>query len=271
MDNFQEYPFVLSAMFSMILEWVLVFVIANFIAKAKIKKQKRKEHYQNSSVNSTYNIPSQTESRPQTPDSYNKLSQDEKAIALLNDDHFMLNVGFKIYLCNTYNGLFFEESEAVFYFQAKAYANEHGLELLSKVRISDIIYIPNADRNSGKYYSNNEVLERSIRCKHFDFVFCRRYLGQKSNGVNITPFLIVEIDGVSHQNRERIIRDEMVDMLISRANQHGNTIKIIHIHRRTLDGMNTQWQTIRYKSGGLQENTGDWLSINELLDRYTKP
>ena len=140
------------------------------------------------------------------------------------------------------------------------------MELLVKARIADIIFVPNLGLN----YSGNEILEYSIQNKHFDFVLCKRVPKvAETEAENLVPFLIVEIDGKSHTDNRRITRDDLVDKLIYRVREHGNHIDIIHIRRRTLDDINTTWQTIRYKFGGMATTKSDWLTVNELLDRYT--
>lgn len=193
---------------------------------------------------------------------YTQKNVDEIALDFLKRDDIMDKI--KLKLCNSHNGMFFESSEAVFFYHANEYAKQHNLVLLSKVRIADIVEVPNLQ------YPGNENLSYAIQKKHFDFVLCKYVPDSEDKQVsNLVPFLIVEVDGLSHQEQKRIIRDELVDLLMRRLYQHGNNIDIIHIRRRTLDDINTQWQTLRYKYDGYEVVRGEWLTVKELLDAYT--
>lgn len=247
----------LSLAMIILFQWVLIIILVCLLSKAiKNPKNKSEPKMNNQSIGSK--CPS-----PYHEDLRTILTPDEKALAFLSNDNYMSQ--FKLQLCNNGTGMFLEESEAVFYKHAKQYANKHNFDLLIKPRIADIIFVPN------QQYAYNENLEFSIQKKHFDFVLCKHVKDKCNLDVeNIIPFLIIEIDGISHTQSKRIIRDDLVDKLIDRANEHGNNIKIVHIRRKSLDDIDTLWQTLRYKFGGTKISVGDWQAVSEILDNYTK-
>ncbi len=249
-------------LFVFLLVYLLIIIVAILIDRYGFKKHKNTKSNTPHYSKETYKIPGQNRYSPTFQNPPHIKSQDEKALEFLNDDHYMNEVGFKLGLCRFKGCQFFHQSEAIFYFQAKAFAIKYGIEIYSKVRIADIIYVPNAD-----VYSNNALLERAIENKHFDFVICKRFVSDGYTIPSVIPRLIVEIDGASHDDPARITRDDFVDKLISRAKQHGNAIEIIHL-RRELQNGTTVWRTIRCDRCGSKETEGNLVTVDELLAHY---
>ena len=195
----------------------------------------------------------------------------EKALNFLRNDSQTQNVHFR--LGDPYcDNKMLDGFESSFFFRANQYAQNHNLVLLVKVRISDVIYVPGTE----KYSETNRRLERAIEKRHFDFVLCKNvvstsYINHNEliTYENLIPFLVIEIDGTSHESEDRIKRDELVDMLISRTNQCGNDISILHIIRGNCYDANAPWKINRYVTDKFEPVSNEMLSVEELLDKYT--
>lgn len=70
-----------------------------------------------------------------------------------------------------------------------------------KVRLNDLIYVPNARQNRGQ--------ANRIDRKHVDFVIC--------SPETMKPRVVVELDDTSHARRDRQDRDELVDSALQSA------------------------------------------------------
>ena len=191
---------------------------------------------------------------------YKRNHSDQVAIEVLHKNKVPLK------LCNSKNnGFFFEPSEAEFYHCARAWAEENGYILLSKVREADIIRIDDLDK-----YPFNRILFQSISQKHFDFVFFRQY-NISTPQYNCIPILIVEIDGLSHEDTSRKRRDKMVDLLVEKYNRQPHVwrrLDIIHL-RKCYVGESCLWQEVIQAC----DNTivGDSaLPIEEILNKFLK-
>jgi very-short-patch-repair endonuclease len=75
--------------------------------------------------------------------------------------------------------------------------------IFSKVRLADVIYLPNGIKNRRKYLSK-------ILSKHLDFVIC--------NGQTYKPILVIELDDSSHNNIENRKRDIEKNNILKAAN-----------------------------------------------------
>jgi hypothetical protein len=75
-------------------------------------------------------------------------------------------------------------------------------ELLSKVRLSDLLYLPKGTENA-------QGLRNRIQQKHVDFVLC--------DPVKISPLLAIELDDKSHEQPDRKERDCFVDEALKAA------------------------------------------------------
>lgn len=80
-----------------------------------------------------------------------------------------------------------------------------------KVRIADLVEV-DLPKNDTEYWSNFNKISQ----KHVDFVIVNR--------LDFAPKLIVELDGGSHNNPDRLERDEFVDSVLKSAK-----IPIVHI------------------------------------------
>lgn len=103
---------------------------------------------------------------------------------------------------------FFNQSEREFYYILNDILGDKYL-LFSKVRMSDLLYLP-------KYMHNSYHYLNKIQSKHIDFLICEKQ--------NIKPLLAIELDGNSHLRDDRIERDEFVDEIFKDAD-----LPILHI------------------------------------------
>lgn len=183
---------------------------------------------------------------------------DKMAIEILDSDKSIpFSLGHNGY------GSLLTDTESVFYFQAKAYADKHNLELFAQVRVSDVIYVPT--EGYFEKYKYNKKIERAIQSKSFDFVFCRKKQLRNGN-IAIIPFLIVEIDDLTHKLQRRIIRDKLVDKLIIQTKKREKKIDILHIFHDGLDGANTKWRIVHYNDNGECEFKSNLMTISDILE-----
>lgn len=103
--------------------------------------------------------------------------------------------------------------------------------LFSKVRISDLLYLPKMSNSNFYHYQNK------IQSKHIDFLLCDKE--------NIRPLLVIELDDSSHLKTDRILRDMLVDRIFKSAD-----LPILHI--RTASS---------YNANDLLKQVQDLLSI----------
>lgn len=78
----------------------------------------------------------------------------------------------------------------------------------SKVRLADLFFVARPNENV-KYYNK-------ITAKHLDFLVC--------NALTMKPLLGIELDDASHQQSERIERDEFVDKVFQAA-----SLPLLHV------------------------------------------
>lgn len=72
----------------------------------------------------------------------------------------------------------------------------------SKVRLADLFFVARPNENA-RYFNK-------INAKHLDFLIC--------DALTMKPLLGIELDDASHQQSERIERDEFVDKVFQTAN-----------------------------------------------------
>lgn len=83
--------------------------------------------------------------------------------------------------------------------------------LFSKVRMSDLLYLPKMSNRDYYRYQNK------IQSKHVDFLLCDKE--------NVRPLLAIELDDTSHLRTDRAQRDILVDDIFENAQ-----LPILHIH-----------------------------------------
>ena len=104
---------------------------------------------------------------------------------------------------------FLTATEREFYAVLIEAVEERELQLISKVRLADLV-VPNPElAPDDRLRAFNRV-----RSKHVDFVVCR----------DMEPLLVIELDDPSHQRPDRIERDEFVDDALEQCN-----LPILHI------------------------------------------
>ncbi|MDO8340378.1 MAG: DUF2726 domain-containing protein [Candidatus Woesebacteria bacterium] len=80
-----------------------------------------------------------------------------------------------------------------------------------KVRIADLVEVDSTGKDKKFWTYFNKISQ-----KHVDFVIC--------NKTNFSPLLIVELDGGSHNEYSKLLRDKLVDSVFKDAN-----IPILHV------------------------------------------
>ena len=97
------------------------------------------------------------------------------------------------------NKYFLTDAEKNFFFTLKTIADRHNWLIFSKVRLLDLFFVPRHDRTS----------RARIIQKHVDFVLCEQN--------NIDPICAIELDDSSHNNKNRIERDNFVNQVFKSA------------------------------------------------------
>ncbi len=102
--------------------------------------------------------------------------------------------------------------ELDFYRELRPVADALHLHVLSKIRVADLVEVQDGLSKSdwGKYFSK-------IRAKHVDFVLC--------DPDTLTPKLIIELDDRSHQQPDRIARDQFIDAVFANSGY-----RILHVY-----------------------------------------
>lgn len=102
----------------------------------------------------------------------------------------------------------FSPKEGYFFRDVRPIADKLGLLVFTKMRIADLLYIPEGTADFQKWFNR-------IKAKHIDFIFVDREMHIK---------LLVEIDDPTHNRADRKARDEEVDEMFK---QQG--LQVIHL------------------------------------------
>lgn len=102
----------------------------------------------------------------------------------------------------------FSKKETYFHKSLKPIADKLSLNIMSKMRLADIVYIPKSTPNYIRWFNY-------IKAKHIDFILC-------DNEYRIV--LLIEVDDYTHNYENRKKRDEFVDEIFRQLN-----IPILHI------------------------------------------
>lgn len=100
------------------------------------------------------------------------------------------------------------DKERYFYRAVRPIADKMGLLVFTKMRIIDLMYIPEERENRQKWVNK-------VKSKHIDFIFVDSELKVK---------LLVEIDDPTHNRPDRIARDEEVDEIFKQLG-----LKVLHL------------------------------------------
>lgn len=116
------------------------------------------------------------------------------------------------------------KNEYYFYTKLKEVTNKYNLQILTKIRLADLIEVKpySINRNEWGTYFNK------IKAKHIDFAIVD----------NMKVLLIIELDDQSHNNIERIERDKFVDDNLTACGY-----KIVHT-RGAIDAIEKELQTV---------------------------
>lgn len=112
--------------------------------------------------------------------------------------------------------LLLTKNEWRFYKDLKPIADKEKLTIIAKVRLADLVEVDSSRIQKNEYmkYFN------SIAKKHVDFVLC--------NPDNLAVIELIELDDNSHNNNTRVVRDNMVDKILT-----GAGYKITHVNNIT--------------------------------------
>ena len=88
------------------------------------------------------------------------------------------------------------------FFGVLGQAIDSDLYIFAKVRLSDLLWLPQGTRNRQSYMNR-------IQSKHVDFVLC--------DSATTEPRLLIELDDASHQRARRRSRDAFLDEAVRRA------------------------------------------------------
>ncbi len=95
------------------------------------------------------------------------------------------------------------DSERAFYIVLKNIVGDDFL-ILSQVSLLEILAVPNGLSTSQRYSAKNK-----IQAKHIDFLLCEKE--------SFRPLLVIELDGSSHENPRRILRDNFLKDALASA------------------------------------------------------
>jgi hypothetical protein len=95
------------------------------------------------------------------------------------------------------------------FFGVLGQAIDNDLYIFAKVRLSDLLWLPQGIKNRQSYMNR-------IQSKHVDFVLC--------DSATTEPRLLIELDDSSHQRASRRSRDAFLDEAVRRAG-----LPILHI------------------------------------------
>lgn len=95
------------------------------------------------------------------------------------------------------------KNEYKFYKELKSIADELGLTILSKIRMADLV-----ESNEQESFEYQKAFSK-IKAKHVDFAL--------ADPENLYVRLLIELDDVSHEQEDRIKRDEFVEKVYKEA------------------------------------------------------
>lgn len=100
--------------------------------------------------------------------------------------------------------LLLTKNEWRFYKDIKPIANKYNLHILAKIRMADLVEVDgNIDKKDKQKYFNR------IKSKHIDFALCKQD--------NLQILCLVELDDSSHNNKNRVKRDELIEKIYEKA------------------------------------------------------
>ncbi|HIZ55000.1 MAG TPA: DUF2726 domain-containing protein [Firmicutes bacterium] len=93
------------------------------------------------------------------------------------------------------------EREAKFYALLDPIAEECGFRVMVKVRLADLIRVKQGRKDFQSWFNR-------IKAKHIDFAVC---------SAKLEPVVLIELDDRSHDQKDRIRRDQFVDRALAKA------------------------------------------------------
>lgn len=199
MENYSE--LLKSLITDILLLLIIIFII--WIAKKKKK---------NNEINKTY---TNEEVKQQNSNDKQQIKQEEKTIQPIIQ---------KPAFCAYQRKKILTKNEYYFYTKLKEVTNKYNLQILTKIRLADLIEVKPYSINRNEWGTNFN----KIKAKHIDFAIVD----------DMKVLLIIELDDQSHNNIERIERDKFVDDNLTACGY-----KIVHT-RGAIDVIEKELQTV---------------------------
>lgn len=111
--------------------------------------------------------------------------------------------------------LLLTKNEWRFYKDLKPIADKNNLTIIAKVRLADLVEVDSQRIQKNEYMKYFNFIAK----KHVDFALC--------NPDNLAVMELIELDDNSHNNNTRVVRDNMVDKILTSAGYtiiHANNI-----------------------------------------------
>ena len=112
--------------------------------------------------------------------------------------------------------LLLTKNEWRFYKDLKPIADKEKLTIIAKVRLADLVEVDSSRIQKNEYMKYFNPIAK----KHVDFALC--------NPDNLAVIELIELDDNSHNNNTRVVRDNMVDKILT-----GAGYKITHVNNIT--------------------------------------
>jgi very-short-patch-repair endonuclease/predicted RNA-binding Zn-ribbon protein involved in translation (DUF1610 family) len=143
----------------------------------------------------------------------------------------------------------FSNAEKSFYGVLKLILKDEDFSIFAKVRIGDLLYLPNNTPNRQMYWNK-------IQSKHVDFVIC--------DNNHVKPILAIELDDSSHSYSYRVDRDLFVNKALHEAG-----LNIIRVKASNTYNVNeiTQLISCYIKPTTIKDEVAAGSSDNENIDK----
>ena len=112
--------------------------------------------------------------------------------------------------------LLLTKNEWRFYKDLQPIADKEKLTIIAKVRLADLVEVDSSRIQKNEYMKYFNPIAK----KHVDFALC--------NPDNLAVIELIELDDNSHNNNTRVVRDNMVDKILT-----GAGYKITHVNNIT--------------------------------------
>lgn len=146
-----------------------------------------------------------------------ELKHDSKDRKINNKDEIykdLLNNSEKYYYVK--KSVFQSSEQKIYYFINKKLKEYNNYVVFPKVRLADIIGV---DKKQQEIKEKKDIAIYNITSKHIDYVICKKYFqnGDIEKAI-YKPYLLIELDGYSHNNQLQIKNDNFKNQVLSNLN-----------------------------------------------------